>query len=73
MLRFNHHDVMTNARGIWDIIAAAVGEAVAPSLPCPRKRGRKRCAPPLAGEEKSALPRRRPAPGEGVVRRAEFF
>jgi very-short-patch-repair endonuclease len=33
VLRFSNHDVMTNREGVWDVIAAAVGTAVAPSLP----------------------------------------
>ena len=40
VLRFNNHDVMTNrARRRWTSIAAAVGEAAAPSLPSPASGG----------------------------------
>jgi len=35
VLRFSNHDVMTNLEGVWDVIASAVGDAVAPSLPSP--------------------------------------
>jgi very-short-patch-repair endonuclease len=33
VLRFSNLDVMTNKEGVWDVIAAAVGTAVTPSLP----------------------------------------
>jgi very-short-patch-repair endonuclease len=39
VLRFSNHDVMTNKEGVWDVIAAAVGTAVAPSLPSPASGG----------------------------------
>src|SRR5260370_12907792 len=39
VLRFNNHDVMTNREGVLTVIAAALGEAVAPSLPSPASRG----------------------------------
>jgi very-short-patch-repair endonuclease len=39
VLRFSNHDVMTNLEGVWTVIAAAVGEAVAPSLPSPASGG----------------------------------
>jgi very-short-patch-repair endonuclease len=39
VLRFGNHDVMTNREGVWDVIAAAVGTAVAPSLPSPASGG----------------------------------
>ncbi len=39
VLRFSNHDVMTNREGVWDVIAAAVGAAVAPSLPSPASGG----------------------------------
>jgi very-short-patch-repair endonuclease len=39
VLRFSNHDVMTNKEGVWDVIAAAVGAAVAPSLPSPASGG----------------------------------
>ena len=39
VLRFSNLDVMTNLEGVWDVIAAAVGEAVAPSLPSPASGG----------------------------------
>jgi very-short-patch-repair endonuclease len=39
VLRFSNNDVMTNLEGVWDVIAAAVGEAVAPSLPSPASGG----------------------------------
>jgi very-short-patch-repair endonuclease len=35
VLRFSNLDVMTNIEGVWTVIAAAVGEAAAPSLPSP--------------------------------------
>jgi very-short-patch-repair endonuclease len=41
VLRFSNHDVMTNKEGVWDVIAAAVGTAVAPSLPSPASGGGK--------------------------------
>jgi very-short-patch-repair endonuclease len=39
VLRFSNHDVMTNLEGVWDLIAAATGEAVALSLPSPASGG----------------------------------
>jgi very-short-patch-repair endonuclease len=39
VLRFNNHDVLTNLEGVSTVIAAAVGEAVAPSLPSPASGG----------------------------------
>jgi very-short-patch-repair endonuclease len=39
VLRFSNYDVMTNLEGVWDVIAAAVVEALPPPYP-PRKRGR---------------------------------
>jgi very-short-patch-repair endonuclease len=39
VLRFSNHDVLTNREGVWDVIAAAVGEAVAPSLTSPASGG----------------------------------
>jgi very-short-patch-repair endonuclease len=39
VLRFSNHDVTTNLEGVWDVIAAAVGPAAAPSLPCPASGG----------------------------------
>ncbi len=39
VLRFSNHDVMTNREGVWDVIAAAVGMAAAPSLPSPASGG----------------------------------
>jgi very-short-patch-repair endonuclease len=39
VLRFSNFDVMTNREGVWDVIAAAVDEAVAPSLPSPASGG----------------------------------
>jgi very-short-patch-repair endonuclease len=39
VLRFSNHDVMTNIEGIWTVIAAAVGESEAPSLPSPASGG----------------------------------
>jgi len=39
VLRFNNHDVLTNLEGVWTVIAAAVDEAVAPSLPSPASGG----------------------------------
>jgi very-short-patch-repair endonuclease len=41
VLRFSNHDVMTNKEGVWDVIAAAIGTAVAPSLPSPASGGGK--------------------------------
>src|SRR6266540_3448645 len=38
ILRFNNYDVMTNRRGVFETIAAAIRHA--PSPPLPRKRGR---------------------------------
>jgi len=39
VLRFSNHDVMTNLEGVWTVIAAAIDEAVAPSLPSPASGG----------------------------------
>ncbi|MGC2132625.1 MAG: DUF559 domain-containing protein [Xanthobacteraceae bacterium] len=39
VLRFSNHEMMTNREGVWDVIAAAVGAAVAPSLPSPASGG----------------------------------
>jgi very-short-patch-repair endonuclease len=39
VLRFSNHEVMANREGVWDVIAAAVGAAVAPSLPFPASGG----------------------------------
>jgi very-short-patch-repair endonuclease len=39
VLRFSNYDVMPNLEGVWDVIAAASGEAVAPSLPSPASGG----------------------------------
>jgi very-short-patch-repair endonuclease len=39
VLRFNNHDVMTNLEGVWTVIAAAIDEAAAPSLPSPASGG----------------------------------
>ncbi len=39
VLRFNNHDVMTNRTGVLDVIAAAVRDARAPSLPSPASGG----------------------------------
>ena len=39
VLRFSNHDVMTNREGVWDVVAAAVGAAVTPSLPSPASGG----------------------------------
>jgi very-short-patch-repair endonuclease len=39
VLRFNNYDVMTNREGVLTTIAAALGEAVAPSLPSPASGG----------------------------------
>ena len=36
VLRFNNHEVMTNREGVLTVIAAVLGEAVAPSLPSPQ-------------------------------------
>jgi very-short-patch-repair endonuclease len=56
VLRFSNLDVISNIEGVWDMIAAAVGEAVAPSLPSPASGGGIRgsisdeCAlPPISG------------------------
>jgi very-short-patch-repair endonuclease len=38
-LRFSNYDVMTNLEGVWTVIAAAVGSAVAPSPPSPASGG----------------------------------
>jgi very-short-patch-repair endonuclease len=47
VLRFSNHDVMTNLEGVWDVIAAAVGEALPPPYP-----------PPQAGEGLRVLSKR---------------
>jgi very-short-patch-repair endonuclease len=39
VLRFNNHEVMTNREGVLTVIAAVLGEAVAPSLPSPASGG----------------------------------
>ena len=39
VLRFNNHDVMTNRNGVLTVIATAIGEARAPSLPSPASGG----------------------------------
>ncbi len=39
VLRFSNYDVMTNLEGVWDVIAAAVGAAAAPSPPSPASGG----------------------------------
>jgi very-short-patch-repair endonuclease len=39
VLRFSNHDVLTNLEGVWTVIAAAIDEAVAPSLPSPASGG----------------------------------
>jgi very-short-patch-repair endonuclease len=39
VLRFSNHDVMTNFEGVWTVIAAAIDEAVTPSLPSPASGG----------------------------------
>jgi very-short-patch-repair endonuclease len=39
VLRFSNHDIMTNREGVWTVIAAAIGEAEAPSLPSPASGG----------------------------------
>jgi very-short-patch-repair endonuclease len=39
VLRFSNHDVMKNREGVWEIIAAAVGTAQAPSPPSPASGG----------------------------------
>jgi very-short-patch-repair endonuclease len=39
VLRFSNYDVMTNKEGVWDVIAAAVDAAEAPSLPSPASGG----------------------------------
>jgi len=39
VLRFNNHDVLTNLEGVWTVIAAAVDEAIAPTLPSPASGG----------------------------------
>jgi very-short-patch-repair endonuclease len=39
VLRFSNHDVMTNREGVWEVIAAAVGTAQAPSPPFPASGG----------------------------------
>ena len=44
VLRFNNHDVMRNRDGVLETIAAAIGEAVAPSPPSPASGGGGRSA-----------------------------
>ncbi|HEY6258500.1 MAG TPA: endonuclease domain-containing protein [Xanthobacteraceae bacterium] len=39
VLRFDNREVMTNREGVLTVIAAAPGEAVAPSLPSPASGG----------------------------------
>jgi very-short-patch-repair endonuclease len=39
VLRFSNHDVLTNLEGVWTVIASAIDEAVAPSLPSPASGG----------------------------------
>jgi very-short-patch-repair endonuclease len=39
VLRFSNYDVMTNLEGVWTVIAAAVGSAVAPFPPSPASGG----------------------------------
>jgi very-short-patch-repair endonuclease len=39
VLRFSNHDVLTNLEGVWTVIAAAIDEVVAPSLPSPASGG----------------------------------
>jgi very-short-patch-repair endonuclease len=39
VLRISNYDVMTNIEGVWDVIAAAIGPAAAPSLPSPASGG----------------------------------
>jgi very-short-patch-repair endonuclease len=39
VLRFNNREVLTNRHGVLTIIAEALGEAVAPSLPSPASGG----------------------------------
>jgi very-short-patch-repair endonuclease len=39
VLRFSNHDVMTNREGVWEVIAAAIGSAQAPSPPIPASGG----------------------------------
>jgi very-short-patch-repair endonuclease len=39
VLRFNNHEVMTNREGVLTVMAAVLGEAVAPSLPSPASGG----------------------------------
>jgi very-short-patch-repair endonuclease len=36
VLRFSNYDVMTNLEGVWDVIAAAVDEALPPPYPPPQ-------------------------------------
>jgi very-short-patch-repair endonuclease len=36
VLRFSNHDVMTNLEGVWDVIAAAIVEALPPPYPPPQ-------------------------------------
>jgi very-short-patch-repair endonuclease len=44
VLRFNNRDVLRNRQGVLAVIAAALGEAAAPSLTLPGKRGRGQAA-----------------------------
>jgi very-short-patch-repair endonuclease len=39
VLRFSNHEVMTNSEGVWGVIAAAVGSAVAPTPSSPASGG----------------------------------
>jgi very-short-patch-repair endonuclease len=39
VLRFSNHDVITNLEGVWDVIAAAIGESQTPSPPSPASGG----------------------------------
>jgi very-short-patch-repair endonuclease len=51
VLRFNNHDVMKNRDGVLTVIAAVLGEAVAPSLPSPASGGgREAAAVSVVGE-----------------------
>jgi very-short-patch-repair endonuclease len=43
VIRFSNHDVMTNRKGVLEIIASAVREARAPSLPSPASGGGGAC------------------------------
>jgi very-short-patch-repair endonuclease len=39
VLRFSNYDVTTNLEGVWDVIAAAIGQSVAPYPPSPASGG----------------------------------